>query len=220
MRLKEKKVEYMFIVLFLFCFPNKVFSDSICFEDMKFEKVICEKLNTQPPLTQLQILKLKSLKDFGGNICSLSGLENAVNLEQIVISDNKLQDITPLSNLRRLNKLGLWGNQISDISPLKYLVELRELYLNDNLIKDISPIAKLKNIKKLTLQRNPLSETSYNLIEEIKKNNPHIVIYHDRTLTPEKSLYIAQKALPIIVIIVLLLFLVIFSKKLYRKQGI
>ena len=48
--------------------------------------------------------------------------------------------------LKKLQVLILRDNRICDISPLSNLTELEVLYLSDNQISDISPLINLKEI--------------------------------------------------------------------------
>ena len=86
-----------------------------------------------------------------------------------------------------------------------------------------SAISNLFHLKKLTLQRNPLNKAAYDIyIPKIKDNNPSIVLYHDGTLTPEKSLYLAQKYsfLGIIFVIVVgVVILLAIRKKLVTRKN-
>ena len=119
-------------------------------------------------------------------------------------------------------ELGLWGNKIKDIEPLKHLDKLSILILNDNQIEDISVLIGLSNLSRLTLQRNPLNETAYKeVIPKLNEINPKMTIYHDRTVTPEKSLWFARKyTIPILIVCGILYFSTLrFLKKIVRKSS-
>ncbi|MFU9974588.1 leucine-rich repeat domain-containing protein [Fannyhessea vaginae] len=45
-------------------------------------------------------------------------MENLKSLENLLFSDNKVSDLTPLENLTSLEELIFIGNQVSDLSPL------------------------------------------------------------------------------------------------------
>ena len=85
----------------------------------------------------------------------ISSLRDLKRLEYLRLGDNPLKSITHLKELKNLRELGLWGTQISDISPLKYLTSLSYLNLTINKIEDISPLRNLK-LRKLMLQSNPI----------------------------------------------------------------
>ena len=61
----------------------------------------------------------------------------------MVLDDNNISDITPLTNLANLTKLSLSDNQIRDISPLASLTNLVMLHLANNQIDDITPLSNL-----------------------------------------------------------------------------
>ena len=73
--------------------------------DKDLEKIICEARHKKPPLTRDDLLALKVLEDFGGNIQDLRGIEHALNLENLTISSNKISDISAISNLVKLQEL-------------------------------------------------------------------------------------------------------------------
>lgn len=69
---------------------------------------------------------------------------------------NKIHDLSPFAHAKfnNLRTLILDNNQITDVSPLSNLDSLTELGLNDNNITNITGISKLENLKKLSLQNN------------------------------------------------------------------
>ena len=54
-------------------------------------------------------------------IDDISELSDLSNLKQLFLGGNKIKDISPVSKLTDLEALTLWGNQISDISHVKQL---------------------------------------------------------------------------------------------------
>ena len=82
------------------------------------------------------ILDLNVFTDYGDEtIKDLTGLEYAVNLRNLSLSENNISSLEPLSNLTNLLTLYLNGNDISDIEALKNIKNLKCLYLDDNNIK-------------------------------------------------------------------------------------
>ena len=79
------------------------------------------------------------------------------------MGDNKLSDISPLSDLTSLTSLRLWSNQISDISQLSKLTNLNYLSLYRNQISDISPLVENSGLGQgdtVDLVENPLDTKS------------------------------------------------------------
>ena len=88
-------------------------------------------------------------------IVDLTGLEHAVNLEWLSLSNNNdVSDISPLAGLTNLKWLDLWFTDVSDISVLAGLTNLETLDLSATDVSDISPLASLTNLEGLLLSNN------------------------------------------------------------------
>ena len=61
-------------------------------------------------------------------------ISNLENLQELLIYNSKITDISKLSNLKKLKILSLYNNNISNIEPLKNLNNLTNLYLDNNQI--------------------------------------------------------------------------------------
>ena len=120
---------------------------------------------------------------FETDIQDLTGLEFAINLEELHLAHNQISDITPLgaltklivldlhnnfrisdasplSALTNLTHLSLWGNLVSDAFPLSALTNLIYLSLENNLVSDVSPLSALTNLRGLDLETNLISDLS------------------------------------------------------------
>ena len=130
--------------------------------DPTLERAVREKLGLPAgiPLTDVEMQRLYDLVVLESDIASLRGLEHAVNLRFLHVSDSRIVDLTPLVNLVSLAVLKLYGNEISDISLLANLTHLEELNLAGNYITDIAPLANLVNLKTLLLEDNPIADYS------------------------------------------------------------
>ncbi len=73
------------------------------------------------------------------------------------LSDNKISDISLLSEMKELHKLALTNNRIKDVSTLKSMHRLRFIFLGDNLVEDISVLKAQTRLKKLVLNNNRIS---------------------------------------------------------------
>ena len=109
-------------------------------------------------ITQGHLAKLTQLFGFRGGVADLAGLEHAVNLEQLGLSDNEISDVSALSGLGSLSLLDLRRNRISNISPLAELASLYALYLSHNGIADLSPLAGLRSLATLHLADNAIAD--------------------------------------------------------------
>ena len=122
------------------------------------------RIDTNIPLTKTDMLELVVLDtpklQIAEKISDLTGLEYAINLELLLLPQNRIKDIRPLANLKKLTLLDLGVNAISDVSPLAGLVRLEILGLWSNQIIDVSPLAGLVNLKDLSLAHNHIKDFS------------------------------------------------------------
>ncbi|HCK99997.1 MAG TPA: hypothetical protein DHW42_07850 [Candidatus Marinimicrobia bacterium] len=140
--------------------------DTIVFEDPKLEVIVRYTLKMPTEnFTETALLSLDTLIYFDywhqgiwvGQIESLNGLENCMNLQRMDFQYHLFSDLSPLANLTNLIELNLSFNQnICDISPLVKLIQLKYLYLNANGITDISPLANMTQLIVLELYFNPI----------------------------------------------------------------
>ncbi len=110
--------------------------------------------------TDEDMLWLVRLVAVGEGIKDLTGLEQAANLETLILVYNEISDLSPLSGLTRLNKVILNNNKIQDISDLSSLVEMNFLDVHDNQITDISALNDLTKTTTLVLRYNDISDIS------------------------------------------------------------
>ena len=105
---------------------------------------------TRTDMESLKELNSDSLPIIGTNrgIKDLTGLEYAINLEFIDLSENSISDLSPIKDLTKLKYIEVDRNDISDLTPLSNLKELEHLNIYNNAgIKDIKPISHLTNLK-------------------------------------------------------------------------
>ena len=65
-------------------------------------------------------------------IQSLAGISALINLEQLELSDNAVNDLSPLLNLKKLRVLSLRNNRVTNINALMSLPILRFVALQGN----------------------------------------------------------------------------------------
>ena len=82
------------------------------------------------------------------------------NLRFLGISDCKVSDLSPLTELTNLEHLNIQGSQLSDLSPLAGLTNLAFLSINDSRVSDLTPLAGLTNLRHLGLYGNKISDLS------------------------------------------------------------
>lgn len=138
--------------------------DLVYFEDDALATFIKKQLGLRysDEITFSDLLSLTYLDLYGDHkiITSLTGLEEAENLQELWINHNNISDITPLANLQSLRTIHLPGSQIDDISKLTNLPSLRVLNLNDSDISDVSSLVNLPSLKTLYLSNNQISDIS------------------------------------------------------------
>ena len=137
-----------------------------------------EFINNYKKLQHLTIIG----KEVFNYICSyqpLTLLSQFKELREIILIDNNLSDLKFVkeANLQHLNKLILDDNQITDLQPLSQLTALEYLSVANNKIQSIDCLKKLSNLKNLILRNNQIGNIkSYwrqfnKLIELDLKNN-------------------------------------------------
>ena len=130
--------------------------------DVNLRSAIVEALGKEDmtaPITLADMATLTTLRASNKDIKDLTGLEFAINLEEMWISKNPVSNLSPLAGLTNFIGLHAWETPISDLSPLAGLTKLRWLDFghtptdaNGDLIGnlDLSPLAGLTSLKKLT----------------------------------------------------------------------
>ena len=111
--------------------------------------------------TPTDMLGLTSLTAAFGvyDIVDLTGLEHAVNLQTLILNDNRLTDLTPLSGLSNLRTLDVSDNYVlSDLSGISGLSGLQDLDVHRNAIWDLRPISTMTGLRTLTLRTNKISD--------------------------------------------------------------
>ena len=112
----------------------------------------------------IQILEsltnLRSLVLSNNRITDISLLKSLTNLQSLAIRGNPITDISPLESLTNLWDLSIWDTQVTDISPLKSLTNLQMLSLNGNPITDFSPLESLTDLRWLTLWNSQITDIS------------------------------------------------------------
>ena len=100
-------------------------------------------------ITVREMASLGALSSRG--VRQLAGMEYAVNLGSLTLTDGSISDLSPLRDLTSLTHLNLWSNDISDATPLAHLSALTSLRLGVNRLTDLSPLAGLGSLTTLGL---------------------------------------------------------------------
>ncbi|MBK5472542.1 MULTISPECIES: leucine-rich repeat domain-containing protein [Bacillus] len=117
--------------------------------------------NLNAPITKEDLLQIKTLEIFkekGKEIKDITGLEYMMNLEKLTLEGVGLKNIEFISNLEKLNDVNVSHNQIEDITPLSSLKSLHWLNLADNHIKDVMVIGSMLDLFSLKLAGNEIRD--------------------------------------------------------------
>ena len=130
--------------------------------DTNLAAAIRQKIDNITTYTILNLRELLNVPKRG--ITKLTGLEHAVNLSTMVLTDNGITDMAPLANLTQLTWLNLSSNRITDVTPLANLTQLRMLALNGSFggkgITDVTPLANLTQLTQLHLSHNGITDVT------------------------------------------------------------
>ena len=161
------KIQDIFLYLFmlytvLFIIPLSTSAQTVTVPDANLRKAINEALDKAPtaPITVDEMERLRELNAVGMDIKNLRGLEAAVNLDELRLSNNLVSDLSSITGLTKLRHIGLEENALTDLSPLEGLTSVVELHLGNNLITDLSPLQGLSNLRHITLHHNAIIDLS------------------------------------------------------------
>jgi predicted Ser/Thr protein kinase len=91
-----------------------------------------------------------------GPIRSLADLSKMPNLKQVLISMQRITDISPLSGLSNLEVVDIKNNPVMDISPLGELKFLKRVTLFDTRVTDLSPLSLCPMLSELDAGKLPV----------------------------------------------------------------
>ncbi|KAB2443334.1 NEAT domain-containing leucine-rich repeat protein [Bacillus luti] len=106
----------------------------------------------------LYTLPLKDLVLTRNKVKDLSGIDQLNQLQELWIGKNEIKDVTPLSKMTQLKVLNLPNNELKDITPLSSLVNLQKLDLEANYISDLTPASNLKKLVFLSFVANEIRD--------------------------------------------------------------
>lgn len=160
-------------------------ADAKTYEDLKYLPFLEELIITDGPsgslstisslskLTHLQIVdtavqaedlavigalpKLEKLTLSGCSLSTTAGLEKAVGLRYLDLSNNTIRNITPLASLLSLQELYLQNNALTDLSSLSAIKTLSKLNVSGNALTTIDPICSLTGMTWLDASNNQLA---------------------------------------------------------------
>lgn len=121
-------------------------------------------------MEQLDYLNLANNKIT--NVAPLSALKNVTYL---TLAGNQIEDIKPLYSLP-LKDLVLTRNKVKDLSGIEQMKQLEELWIGKNEIKDVTPLSKMTQLKQLHLPNNELKDiTPLSSLVNLQKDRKSVV---------------------------------------------
>ena len=136
--------------------------------DTVLRRAVARALGKSPgdPITRGDMAALRALNPDHG-VRQLAGIEWAVNLRQLCVTQSTVSDLAPLAGMASLRDLVLYGD-FADLSPLASLASLSTLYLSGQgggrldrrATWDLAPLAGLRSLTYLSLSNNGISGLS------------------------------------------------------------
>ena len=169
--------------------PERIPSAGVHIPDANLRAAIAETLGKEgpdtAPITLEEMATLTILRASNRDIKDLTGIQSAINLEELWISENPISDLSPLAGLKNLIGLGAWDTpNISDLSPLVKLPKLRWLDFGGFPAPDFSPLADIKSLRKLTFHDGGINHISQ--LAELTELT-FLDIAYNRSLIPDLS---------------------------------
>jgi len=107
-------------------------------------------------LGELSKIEYLSLHDMG--LADIHFLRHMTMLDDLELSQNPLNDLSPLQRHPTLRELDLSDCGLTDISHLATIPQLEIVYLTGNRIKDFSPLKEIKGLQEIYASDNGLSD--------------------------------------------------------------
>jgi len=192
---------------------------NVAFADANLEGAVRNELGIpSSPLTPGDLAGMTYLNASYRDITNLSGLEAAVDLEELDLSGNvALQSLAPLTflshlsilrlndcelenlqfvvNLRALWSLEVRGNFITDLSPLPACSEMEYLDLYQNHLTEIGPLLELPSLNQVNVADNHLDTNAaapaWNVITNLEAR-PVFVEYAPQRLPAATPVILTQ----------------------------
>ncbi len=141
--------------------PPTPSGELVQFADPALEDAVRDALRINSrDIVESDLTILTSLDATDRGITDLTGLEQAVHLEELTLDSNEITNLEALISLSNLAYLSAINNDISDITPLKNLANLQMLTLDWNNIEDIGALSELTNLLFVSLQNNKIKDIS------------------------------------------------------------
>lgn len=147
--------------------------DKFCLSAEQFPKLKRLDLGNQKGVVDLQqISQIKSIRELslqGNSIFDISEL-GKMSLTALELSNNMIEDMSPLAGHQEMLYLSISSNPVTDISFIQGMKELELFQFDDTWVEDISVLKEMKGIKELGVSRNLLkTEKDKELVSHIER---------------------------------------------------
>ena len=184
--------------------PERIPGDGVYIPDPNLRTAIEEALGKENTaivsITFEEMATLTDVRAQNKGISDLTGLEYAINLENLYAPDNQITDLSPLSKLIKLRILNIYNNPIESLSPIADLSNLEYITIIGDEISDISPLAGLVKLRHFLTWGNPISDltplaglTQLETLDICGADTPDISVLVK--LTGLKTLYLASNGI-------------------------
>ena len=93
-----------------------------------------------------------------------------MSLTALELSNNMIEDMSPLAGHQEMLYLSISSNPVTDISFIQGMKELELFQFDDTWVEDISVLKEMKGIKELGVSRNLLkTEKDKELVSHIER---------------------------------------------------
>lgn len=136
---------------------------SVLIRDYSHKRMTSEDIQVLKYCKELQALDLghQAISDI-----SVIG-EYLTGLRVLILADNRITDLSPLSKLEHLHYLEFFVNQVTDLTPLASCRELVDLNISYNYrLSDITPLLKLPLLERLWLEHVSVSASDVELLRQ------------------------------------------------------
>ncbi len=168
-------------ISFKFCFKNR--------QEKSFDEELF--IEEKPISLPKNISELKSLKQFHVIFCpvqNLNPLAKLTQLEEICVTQAKLNNIDAVKNLTELKKLDLQNSyDLHSIDAVAQLTNLTYLDISNVNVKDLHPLSKLTKLEYLNITGSTLDKSNF------KVKNALLPLYHFENLKTLKSSHLTEE---------------------------
>ncbi|MFO7612679.1 MAG: protein kinase, partial [Clostridia bacterium] len=136
--------------------------EEIVFPDPYLESALRWELNVwDRSFKKSDVENVTTLTLSGESILSLEGLSNFSSLEELLLANNFISDLSPLANLENLRTLSCDNNLLMGLNGLESRTSLEELNVSNNkFLTDIDDIGNLGNLRLLNIENTAVSDLS------------------------------------------------------------